>query len=80
MNVSEALGRVAEFLCSGYDCECGNRVTACSFDRSLPMPKNPGSDYLTVVSCSHCFKPRVLNWNELMNMPRVWIERKWLIE
>jgi hypothetical protein len=74
------MGRVAEFLCSGYDCDCGTRVTACRFDGSLPLPKSPSPDYLTVVSCSHCFRTRALNWNQLMNTPRVWVEWKWLTE
>jgi hypothetical protein len=28
-----------------------------------------------MASCPGCFKPRILGWKEVMDMPRVWIER-----
>ncbi len=33
---------MAEYLCNGYECECGTRVMVCHNDRSKPMPDGKG--------------------------------------
>jgi len=66
---------MTEYLCNGYECECGARLKVCSHDRSKPMLPDPGSGYLAVVTCPQCGRSQSLNWKQIMALPLIWIER-----
>jgi hypothetical protein len=65
---------MAEYLCNGYECECGTRVMVCHNDRSKPMPDGKG--YMgSVITCPKCGKSRWVTWKDIMALPLVWIEQ-----
>ena len=66
---------MAEYLCNGYNCECGTRVKVTSWDRSVPKPEDPGPYYVAIVACRECGKTRSLRWKDVVDLPLIWTEQ-----
>ena len=49
---------MAEFLCKGYKCACGQVVKVAQLDKSKPFPDIPkGQQHVgSLVECPHCHK------------------------
>jgi hypothetical protein len=64
---------VTDYLCNGYECECGARIRVCHNDRSKPMPHGRGYVGGNFV-CTGCGRSRWLTWKDIMALPLVWTE------
>jgi hypothetical protein len=65
---------MAEFLCKGYKCECGQLVKVAQLDKTKPLPAPPeGQRSLGgIVTCPRCHKDTFLRPDALME----WTERE----
>lgn len=65
-----------EYLCNGYDCECGQRVIVIRQDRSKPKYPSPGPGYTLTLQCPTCGKARLLTAQDIQELPHVWIHKE----
>jgi len=60
---------MAEFLCRGYKCECGQLVQIAQLDKAKPLPKVPAGQQFSGgrATCPRCGKDKWVR-------PGEWIE------
>ena len=68
-----ASANVTEYLCNGYDCDCGAWVKVISLDWFLPITAIP--DFIAS-ACESCGRTRVLGAAAIKKLPLVWIEQR----